>query len=104
MKAFHVRQGDVMLVRVDAVPAKAKVTAKGNLVLAEGEVTGHAHRIVDDGAVMLTTAESATFVRLARKVQLVHEEHGAITLDPGTYRVVRQREFTDDLEPRRVAD
>ena len=99
----HYRQGDVLLIKVDHAPAKATVTAKKNLVIAEGEVTGHAHRIVDDGAVLMTTAEAATFVKLAKKAQLVHEEHATIDLPAGTYRVVRQREYSPEAI-RRVSD
>jgi hypothetical protein len=112
------RQGDVLLRRVASIPAKAKEVARdnGRLILAYGEVTGHAH-VIDappSVAVMvalsaprpaspLTIQESATFVRLAKKAQLVHEEHGTITLEPGDYEVVRQREYTAWGE-RRVAD
>ncbi len=99
----HYRQGDVMLVRVDRIPRNAKEIKRRELVLAEGEVTGHAHRIVDDGAVMLTVKDSATFVKLARKAQLVHEEHATIEIPAGPYRVVRQREYSP-AEIRRVAD
>ena len=99
----HYRQGDVLLIRVDHIPEKAKEIACRSLVLALGEVTGHAHRIVDDGAVLLSVRESATFVKLTKKAQLVHEEHAAIDLPVGNYRVVRQREYTP-AEIRRVAD
>ena len=103
MTRSHYRQGDVMLVRVDRVPEGAKEVARRSLVLAEGEVTGHTHRIVDEDAVMLTTAEAATFVKLAKKSQLVHEEHATIDIPAGTYRVVRQREYSPEAI-RRVAD
>ena len=103
MTGEQFRQGDVLLARVRVIPASARVSAKHSLVLAEGELTGHAHRIVEDDAVMLTTAESATFVKLARKAELVHEEHASIELPAGTYRVIRQREYTPtEIQP--VAD
>lgn len=109
---FIVRQGDVLLVSADSIPEDAKPVPRdqGRLVLAYGEVTGHMHQLVgvdtpltDDDAVMLTTAESATFVRLAKKAQLVHEEHGSIGVPAGTYEVIRQVEYTPWGE-RRVAD
>ena len=99
----HYRQGDVLLIRIDRIPAGTTEVARRHLVLAEGEVTGHAHRIESESAVMLTTAESATFVRLSKKAQLIHEEHAAIDLPAGTYKVIRQREYTP-TEIRRVAD
>ena len=103
MKYPQYRQGDVLLVRVHRILTAAKIVSEKVLVLAEGEVTGHAHRIVNDDAVMLTTAEGATFVRLAKRAQLVHEEHARIDIAPGTYRVVRQREY-EPAGIRRVSD
>ena len=109
MKAqpFHVRQGDVMLVRIERIPDGATEVKRdnGRLVLAYGEVTGHAH-VLDapaEDAIMLTVAESATFVRLTKKAQLVHEEHATIDVPAGDYRVVRQREYSP-AEIRRVLD
>lgn len=95
------RQGDVLLRKVESIPtgAKPKPRDNGRVVLAYGEVTGHAHQVMvadrpptADDAVLLTVAESATFLRLTKKAQLVHEEHAAIDLAPGTYEVVRQVE------------
>jgi len=41
----------------------------------------------------------------ASGVPLQHEEHPAITLSPGTYEVIRQREYTSrDMPARYVAD
>lgn len=107
-KGDPLRQGDVLLRAVDSIPAGAKPVARdnGRVILAYGEVTGHAHQIADPdavGAVLLTVAESATFLRLAKKAQLVHEEHGPIDLAPGTYAVYRQVEHTAWGE-RRVLD
>ena len=42
---------------------------------------------------MLSVAESATFLRLAKKAQLVHEEHATVDLPSGNYRVVQQSEY-----------
>lgn len=104
------RQGDILIVGVEAVPAGAQPldSTRGRLVLAEGEVTGHAHAIV-------ATAEEATLysvadeidrwlrVRSHQGVALRHQEHATIRLAPGNYRIVRQREYAPG-EIRRVAD
>lgn len=98
------RQGDVLLVRVPRVPKAATPQgAASRIVLAEGEVTGHAHTIdgrkaqvsLDEGGVMYVTIEELTEVR--------HQEHAPVTLEPGAYRVMRQREYAPD-EIRNVAD
>ena len=92
----YYRQGDVCLIPVATIPKGAKPVKRdnGRVILAYGEVTGHAHAIVEDGAVMLTVAEGATFVRLAKKAQLLHEEHATIDLPAGDYEVRTQREYT----------
>jgi hypothetical protein len=72
------RQGDVFLTLVDAVPADAKpVKARGarGLVLQEGEVTGHAHRIPSRRASLMRTEEDARYMRGTAPVALRHEEH-----------------------------
>lgn len=113
------RQGDVLIRRIDAVPAGAKPTPRdnGRVILAHGEVTGHAHQIADPdgvGAELLTMPRTAplthqqvetnaTFLRLTKKAQLVHEEHATIDLPPGAYEVVHQREYAYG-ESQRVLD
>lgn len=91
------RQGDVLLRLVEKIPAAAKPKARDNnrVILAYGEVTGHAHQIAvpDSVGAVLSVAESATFLRLMKKAQLVHEEHATIDLPAGNYEVVQQREW-----------
>lgn len=102
------RQGDVALRRINAIPPDVKPVARdaGRIVLAYGEVTGHAHAIdaPESEATLLTDAEEARFLRLVAAVELRHEEHATVTLPPGDYAVVIQREWTDADEPRQVAD
>jgi hypothetical protein len=77
----------------------------GRVILAHGEVTGHAHAVV--GEVELLAADLADlesrFLRVEAEAQVVHEEHSTITLAPGDYQVLRQREYQDDA-PAYVAD
>ena len=108
---MQIRQGDVYLIPVDSVPRSAKPVARegGRVILAHGEVTGHAHAITAPGAVLLATpgatAEVADrFLRLRSKATLTHEEHGHIEVPAGTYRVQIHDEWSDALEPRPVLD
>jgi hypothetical protein len=97
------RQGDVLVVAVERIPrwAKAVHRDRGRVVLAYGEATGHAHAIADSGASLLEhQADQYLRVTADRGVSLTHEEHQTITLPPGDYRVVRQREY--EPEARRV--
>lgn len=91
MKAY--RQGDVSIMAVNSVPKQAR-KVKGELVLARGELTGHAHRIVEGKASLHQLATGALYLRVASKfAKLFHEEHEDIRLPKGDYEVRRQREF-----------
>jgi hypothetical protein len=91
---FHVRQGDVLLIAVEGLPDTAHPLPRdgGRVVLAYGEVTGHAHAIASPAATLLAD-ERERYLRAERDVALEHEEHLPIDLPAGTYRVVIQREY-----------
>jgi len=101
------RQGDVGIVPVARIPKKDAAPVarvRGRIVLAEGEVTGHAHVITDEGATLIRSSDGRTFLRLDAPAVVRHEEHAPITLPKGGYEVRIQREWTDADEPRRVTD
>lgn len=101
-------QGDLLIERVeDILPSGALLSAAqdGAVVLAEGEISGHRHAIYDrvtmfrdDG--LARDIPAGLYVGHVRvngpSARLMHDEHDAITLPKGTYRVRRQRE----LEPK----
>jgi hypothetical protein len=94
------RQGDVLLVPASTreLPANLQPLprdARGRLVLALGEATGHAHAVsARDAELLADPAEvDRRFLRIANEAMLTHEEHAPIPLPPGLYRVVQQREF-----------
>lgn len=110
MKSDLIRQGDVMVERIAALPAELKpVSAKGKIgnrfVLAHGEVTGHHHSIADTECEMYEDAQGNYFIRVpqGRPANLTHQEHSTLVLAPGDYRVTRQREYTPE-ELRQVRD
>jgi hypothetical protein len=90
----QVRQGDVLLVPVDEIPEAATVVPRdqGRVILAYGEATGHAHAF-DVFAASLLEDDGLRYLKLREAAPLVHEEHAPITVAPGLYRVVIQREF-----------
>jgi hypothetical protein len=90
------RQGDVMLVKVSAVPKSAKPIAakKGRIILAEGEATGHDHSIDASKAALYIDKAGQAYLLAQDGCTLVHQEHAAINIDSGSYRVIRQREYT----------
>jgi hypothetical protein len=91
------RQGDVLILPVDSIPATVEPVAReeSRVILAHGEVTGHAHAIKADGAVLFRDPKlMATFMIVSNDaVALEHEEHDTIVIPPGKYQVIRQREY-----------
>ncbi|WP_432135370.1 MULTISPECIES: hypothetical protein [unclassified Streptomyces] len=96
------RQGDVLIVPVaeEAVPPHVAGApgeprdGRGRLVLALGEVTGHAHAVVGPGVLVREPGPlGPMLLRLPKGGRVVHEEHAAIALPKGWYRVIRQREY-----------
>lgn len=87
------RHGDVLVARVGSIPKRAERVA--GLTLARGEATGHSHRIAeDDGRAQLLRHGGELFLKIEeRSATLVHDEHGPIALEPGMYRVWKQREY-----------
>jgi len=100
------RQGDVLLVAVDAIPSDAIEIRRGprGVVLAEGEVTGHAHRIPSRSASLYRSESDARFMRVKAPVSLKHEEHTAVEIPPGNYRVTIHTEYVPGELPRQVVD
>ena len=102
----QIRQGDVLLQAVKSVPEGAKELS-GDVILAYGEVTGHAHAIklaeTERAKVRYWDAGAERFLQVLETVALTHEEHGAITLVPGIYKQGFQVEDFGE-EVRRVAD
>lgn len=97
------RQGDVLIVPVSEIPTGLVKTKK--VTLALGEVTGHHHTIFD-GAVGYASTDTALaeyFEVKGTKAELTHQEHSTIEIPSGTYRNVRQTEYSPS-QLRNVAD
>ncbi len=86
------RQGDLFFAQVKAIPKLARQVP--HLTLAEGEITGHSHRIAESGTATLFADADEFYVDVPESARVIHEEHGTIDLSQGIYRVWRQREYT----------
>lgn len=98
------RQGDVLITPA-AIPANAKQQRSTAIVLAEGEATGHAHRVAKPKGKCSSHigTDGTLYLRVKSPVEVVHEEHGTVTLEPGDYVIRRQVEVWLD-EVRQVMD
>lgn len=109
------RQGDVFITPCPEVPSDATVAPRdsGRVVLAYGEVTGHCHAMVEPDVALLEREvvrpdgrkEKELFLKVdaPKGAKLTHQEHSTVTVPPGTYTVVRQREYSRG-EVRQVLD
>ncbi len=81
------QQGDVLLKRVEALPAGTRKTVnKNKLVLAGSESAGHYHGIDSDGST-LVEVDGVRFINIQPLTDLLHQEHNPITLDGGIWQV-----------------
>lgn len=124
--AAQSRQGDVLITRVRGRAPKGATPVKrdaGRVILAYGEVTGHAHAITDEGVTLLELDDQEAMgkaaIRLLASVgikkpdlrgadvvgflevgedgaALVHDEHDTHQFTEGLYLVTRQREYTPE--------
>jgi hypothetical protein len=94
--AIHYRQGDVLIRRIARLPRKT-VTPAPDCILAHGEATGHAHRVLS-GASMFVTVEGRKYLEVFDEgATVTHEEHGPVFLPgPARYEVRIQREFSPE--------
>ncbi len=117
------RQGDVLLVRVNSTLPEGVPVARdnGRVVLAYGEVTGHAHAITDPDVMLMTlpdkdamkaavdallasvgltteirSEEIIGVLHVPTNASLVHEEHNTISLKAEHYVALRQREYSPE--------
>lgn len=71
------RQGDVILAEIKEIPKGAKKL--DHLVLAEGEVTGHKHQVLEKETAELYEKNGKLFLRvIGDECKVNHEEHKTI--------------------------
>lgn len=102
------RQGDVLIVPTrPATPKGNQVPAEG-VPVVRGENNGNTHLLVTDGPATWHPTPTANLtlgtvtIPAGSTGYLLHPEHGANGIAPGSYRISRQREMRDEI--RRVAD
>lgn len=131
---LQIRQGDVLLIKVDKLPKATKCKKVGNNhILAYGEASGHAHAIRHDHCELFAVNEE--MLEIGKKygindnravthglrivvdnTVLLHgtptkdfrapsdPDHTPINMPAGDYLVIRPREYSDDEEFKVVAD
>ncbi len=87
------RQGDVLIISSDTSVSCTKLP---HLTLAEGEVTGHRHRI-SHGEAELFDRNGVLYLKvLSPTALLTHEEHAEVTIPQGNWEIRIQREYVPE--------
>lgn len=113
MARNFIQQGDVLIKRITDLPKSLKTVEPKSVggnnprhILAEGEVTGHAHAIdIADGICLLESDDGTLYLKNDSDVTIKHEEHKHLQVPPGMWEIGNVVEY-DPLEEeiRRVAD
>ncbi len=86
-----IRQGDVILLPVyDDLSDGDRLD---HLTLAEGEISGHRHRISDGDATLFADGDLMYLKVESDRATLTHEEHRRIEIPRGTWVVRIQRQY-----------
>lgn len=101
-----IRQGDILLKRIDKI--EGKLVGTGNRILAYGEKTGNSHQLIGADTKFYENGNGQILCSINGNAELIHQEHKGIPLHQfvpaGNYIVIRQRE-SDILEGiRQVSD
>ncbi|MFB2836359.1 hypothetical protein [Floridanema evergladense] len=84
-----IRQGDVILIPTQSIEGEQLP----HLALAEGEVTGHKHRISEGEAELYERNGTLYLKVLSPTALLTHEEHQKIAIPQGNWVIRIQREY-----------
>ncbi len=97
-------QGDVVIKKVERIEEFGSMKVKNDGVLAEGEVTGHMHKLFGEFD-LRQDKDNNLYFEVKEDVTLKHQEHSPIVIGPGFYKVEIQKEFDHFQErARRVLD
>lgn len=104
MKTFtnYAAQGDMMLIRIDALPGDAKPAqpTNGQFILTHSE-TGHHHIVMERPTVKFFSAmdEFRSYLVVENEPAVLEhlrptDTHESLEIKPGIYEVRRQREYS----------
>jgi len=110
----YYQQGDVILRKVSKLPEGLK--DQGDKILQYGETTGHMHQFQTTAKVKVyntpgmaqeggITTNFGKYIIVEEPSTLLHEEHKALSIEPGIYEIDIVREFNyEKMESERVRD
>lgn len=87
---MYYQQGDVI---IESVSIPDKAVSKQTRLLAEGETTGHAHKVAAGDVQMLELGQQLFMRVLSGNARIVHEEHKEVLIPPGDYEIRHVQEY-----------
>lgn len=105
MKEELYRQGDVGIFPVNSIPEDLEEIKpdKGRVILAYGEVTGHAHAL-DMNKVKQYKSGDKVYLHVLEDAYVRHEEHDPFIIQAGYYEKRINREYVNENMTRKVID
>ena len=92
MRKF-IRQGDILLEKVDNYKIKCEKISNQDNIIAHGE-SGNQHRMNKQVILFEDVKTKNRFVQvLSQNTELVHQEHAKIEIPQGLYKIRREREY-----------
>ncbi len=99
---MYYQQGDVLIQEIDY---KVRGEKLDHLTLAEGEATGHSHRITDGLGQLIMMDKILHLQIFSETARLEHQEHNEVILPKGDYKIDIVREYDPfEDEIREVLD
>lgn len=96
---MKIRHGDLLLTKVETMPNGKTIKHDGQYILAEGEMTGHAHRLTGDpNQLKVREKRNVTYMSLTIPMPLTHEEHKTIEIPFGIWKLTFEKEYDYFLE------
>lgn len=87
------RHGDII---IKPTTEKVQGEKQNHLILAEGEATGHYHKIVEGTAELFKYNDKMYLKVISDIAKIDHQEHGLRALTKGDYEIDIQQEWKED--------
>ena len=89
------RHGDLLIRQVKKIPCAIRLDTN---IIAEGEVTGHNHKLYGSHQVYGTHSENPriiepTYFQAKEDISLKHQEHATLKISKGNYVIIHEREY-----------
>tara|TARA_B100000586_G_scaffold135127_1_gene97780 strand:+ start:126 stop:473 length:348 start_codon:yes stop_codon:yes gene_type:complete len=91
------RHGDLLIKQIDHIPLSAQRLSTS--IIAEGEVTGHNHKLYGSHQVYGTHSSQnwriiePTYFQAKEEISLKHQEHNTLKISKGNYVILHEREY-----------